>query len=97
MMPRYLALLSVLAIGCSGGGETAVIGFANSNNTLNTGGIAEEVAKALAESGATPVVTDAMIADVFAAILERAREGDAEAALIILELAEEQRDAEDED
>ena len=91
-----LFLTGVLAIGCSGGGETAVIGFANDGNTLSTDGNAEEVAEALADSEATPVVTDDMIAQIFGAILNHAREGDPEAALIVLKVAEAQREAEEE-
>ena len=49
----------------------------------------------LAENEATPTVTDKMIADIFGAILKGAREGNPEAALIVLKVAEEQREAED--
>ena len=92
----FIACLLVLqTVGCSGGGETAVIGFNNHGNTLGIAGLAEELADALADLEVTPSVSDEMIADVFAAILERARQGDAEAALIILMVAEEQREAED--
>lgn len=88
-------VLALEALGCSGGGETAVIGFANDNNTLGEGGVADEVAEALAESEGTPRVTDEMIAEIFGAILDDAREGDAEAALIVLKVGVEQRDAEE--
>ena len=87
---------SATSAACSGGGETAVIGFANHGNSLGAGDrIPEEVAEALAESGGTPEVTDAMIAEIFGAILNHTREGDPKAALIVLKVAEEQREAEE--
>lgn len=100
-LARMTALLgltcffALAGIGCSGGGRTAVIGFANGGNTLGAGDISDELADTLAGNEATPRVTDKMIADIFAAILKGAREGDPEAALIVLKVAEEQREAED--
>lgn len=49
----------------------------------------------LAESEATPRVTDDMIVEVFTTILKRARDGELEAALVVLEIAEEQREDEE--
>ena len=86
---------ALAGVGCSGGGRTAVIGFGNHGNSLGAGELGEEVAEALADSEATPRVTDKMIADIFGAILKGAEEGNPEAALIVLKVAEEQREAED--
>ena len=88
-------VLALGALACSGGGETAVIGFANDNNTLGVDGLADEVAEALAENQGTPRVTDEMIAEIFGAILDDARQGNSEAALIVLKVAEEQREADE--
>jgi len=87
--------IAVHMVGC-GGGETAVIGFANHGNTLGVGGIADSLGEALAESPGTPEVTDHMIGEIFSALLDKARQGDAEAALVVLTVAEEQREAEEE-
>ncbi len=86
--------LTLMAMGC-GGGETAIVGFANHGNRLTTGGIADELAEALAEHEGTPEVTDDVAAEIFAVILKHAREGNPESALIVLKVAEEQREAEE--
>jgi hypothetical protein len=80
----------ILMLGC-GGGRTAVVGVGNSGNRIIEGGLLEEVADALAELPDTPEVTDAMLGQIFGAILERANEGSPEAALVVLFVAEEQR------
>jgi hypothetical protein len=84
------AAMAVTVLGC-GGGRTAVIGFGNSGNRILENGMLGEVADALAALPGTPEVTDAMVAEIFASILERAHRGDPEAALIVLLVAEEQR------
>lgn len=83
--------LALVVLGC-GGGRTAVVGLGNSDNRIVEGGMLEEVAEALAEHPGTPQVTDEMLARIFSAILGRATQGDPEAALIVLQVAEEQRD-----
>ena len=87
-----LATGAVAILGC-GGGDTAIVGLGNSGNRIVENGMLEEVAGALAEHPATPVVTDQMVAEIFPAILHRANAGDPEAALIVLLVAEEQRKA----
>jgi hypothetical protein len=86
-------LASLLALGsaCGGCGDTAIVGLGNGGNHITTDPIAK-VADALAELEATPEVTDEMIARVFSAILEKAQAGEPEAALIVLRVAEEQRE-----
>lgn len=84
-----LGMLSASVTGC-GGGE--IVGIGNSGNRIGEG-VPEEVAEALAKHPETPRVTDAELTRIFAAILERATGGDPEAALIVLRVAEEQREA----
>jgi len=89
-----LALCSA-AVAC-GGGRTAVVGLGNSSNRIVEGdGIVQDLAEALAQSPATPKIDDEMLAEIFDTILENARDGDAEAALIVLRVAEQQREAAD--
>ena len=90
---RGLAGVFCLAVLGCGGGKTAVIGLGNSDNRIAAGSVLDEVADALAEHPHTPMITDEMLAEIFAGILSRANEGDPEAALIVLQVAEEQRDA----
>ncbi len=88
--------ISALTISC-GGGRTAVIGVGNSGNRIfEADAIAEAVAEALARNESTPAVSDETLAEVFGAILAHAREGDTEAVLIVLKVAEQQRAAGDE-
>ncbi|MDJ0851056.1 MAG: hypothetical protein QNK04_22010 [Myxococcota bacterium] len=85
-----IAAALALLVGC-GGGRTAIVGLGNGGNRIVEGGMLEEVAEALAESPATPEVTDAMITEIFGAVLRRAKEGEPEAALVLLLVAEERR------
>lgn len=88
------ALAGVLCVGflACGGGKTAFVGLGNSGNRVLEGGMMlEEVAEALSKHPGTPEVTDQMLGDIFSAILRRANEGEPEAALIVLRVAEEQR------
>ena len=96
-MTVSLALSGGLALGAMGcgGGETAIVGFGNHDNRMSTGGLDEELVEALAEHPGTPEITDDVVAEIFAVILEHAREGDAESALIVLKVAEEQRETEE--
>ena len=86
-----MASLLVLASACGGARDTAIIGLGNGGNHITADPIAK-VANALAELEATPDVTDEMIVRVFSAILEKAEAGEPEAALIVLRVAEEQRE-----
>ena len=79
--------LCVTVMAC--GGE--VVGIGNSGIRIGSGGVLEEVAVVLAQSSGTPEVTDAFVAKIFSAIVDRATEGDPEAALIVLSVAEAQR------
>jgi hypothetical protein len=85
-----LGMLSASVAGC--GGE--IVGIGNGGNRIGQGAT-EEVAEALAKHPGTPRVTDAELTRIFAAIFERATDGDPEAALIVLRVAEEQREADE--
>ncbi len=93
--PRLgLAVALLLATSGCGNGETAVVGVGNGGNTFYQEGLADELAEALAEYQGTTEVTDEILGEIFGSILDRARAGDTEAALIVLRVAEEQREAE---
>ena len=79
--------LSVSLAAC--GGE--IVGIGN-NGTFVAGGTLEEVARVLADHPETPQVADEVLAEIFSAILGRAKRGDPEAALIVLRVAEKQRE-----
>lgn len=82
-----VGVLSASVAAC--GGE--VVGIGNSGNRIVEGGVLGEVAEALAENPGTPRVTDEVLAQIYSAILGRATQGDPEAALIVLQVAREQR------
>ncbi len=86
------AAAALLAASC-GGGRTAIVGLGNGGNRIIEGGMLDEVADALAEYEGTPRVSDETLVQVFAAVLSRATRGDPEAALIVLRVAERQREA----
>jgi hypothetical protein len=87
-------LLAVaLAAGCAGGGDTVIGGLGNSGNHIGTAALWGSLAKALAAHEATPQVSDDEVRQIFAAIRGHAMEGQVEAALIVLKVAEEQRSA----
>jgi len=86
-----IGVLGVSIVAC--GGE--VVGIGNSANRIGGGDVLKDVAHALAEQPATPTITDEMLAQIFSAILGRAAQGDAEAALVVLKVALEQRQTDD--
>ena len=94
---RWLCLAIALLLGTPGcgGGKNTINGFGNGGNTFSQAGLAQELAEALAEYQGTPKVSDQMLGEIFGSILERAKTGAAEAALIVLKVAEEQREAEE--
>jgi hypothetical protein len=83
----FLVILTTSVVAC--GGE--IVGIGNGGNRIFEGGVLGEVTEALAEHPGTPQVTDAMLSQIFSAILGRATQGDPEAALIVLQVAREQR------
>ncbi len=89
-----LLALSFLLSACGGGaGRVAFVGIGNSGNkVVDEGALAEEIASVLVELDATPSVSDHAVAEVFDAMLAQARQGNAEAALIVLHVARMQRE-----
>lgn len=85
-----LSVLLLVTSGC-GGGETAIVGLGNSGNKFVAAEGTEDLADTLVETGGIPEVTDEMLTEIFSAILEQARAGDAKAALVIAHVADEQR------
>ena len=78
------------SVGCFGGGE--IVGIGNSGNrTTGAGELMEDVADALAANRSTPRITDEMLVEIFSAILGRASRGDPGAALVVLQVAQQQR------
>ena len=83
----FVGILSASLAAC--GGE--IVGIGNSGNRIVATDLLGQVAEALAENPETPQVTNATLARIYTAILGRATQGDPEAALIVLEVAREQR------
>jgi hypothetical protein len=80
-------ILLLFVLGC--GGE--IVGMGNSGNVIGADAL-DRVAEALAESPAIPAVSDDDLRAAFSAIRENALKGDPDAALVLLLVAEEQRD-----
>ena len=94
-MAAWLALLSVsFTSGCTGGGDTVISGLGNSDNHIGTDAIWESLADELADFEGTPSVSNEDLKSVFDVIRRHALEGELEAALVLLKLAEEQREPE---
>ena len=91
---RYLALALALglAAGCDfiGGGDTIVRG---NGNVVAKDEVLSRVAAALARFESTPEVSDEDIEAVYAVIREQALAGEMRAALVVLRVAERQREA----
>ncbi len=84
-----------LAGGCTGGGETVISGLGNSGNRFGTEVLWEALGHELATRDATPPVTDEELLQLYSAIKRRALEGELEPALVVLRVAEEQRESDD--
>jgi hypothetical protein len=82
-----------VAAGCTGGGDTVISGIGNSGNRIGADSWAE-VAEQFAAHAAIPPVTDAEIERMFGAIRAKALEGDLDSAMVVLKLAEQQREVE---
>ncbi len=92
------AALCAVALSCGGGaGQNAIVGLGNSGNLMSGADeVAMSIARALARIETTPAVSDEAVGEIFEAILTRARDGNSEAALIMLSLAQTQREPEEE-
>jgi len=82
-------LLLVATLAC--GGENVVAGFGNQGNTFGGEEIAR-VAEELAKAPTTPAVSDDDLRAVYSAIRENALQGDPKAALVLLLVADKQRE-----
>ena len=92
-MAAWLALLSVsFASGCTGGGDTVISGLGNSDNHIGTAAIWESLADELADFEGTPSVSNEDLKGIFDVIRRHALEGELEAALVLLKLAQEQHE-----
>lgn len=74
-----------------GRGDALISGVGNSGNRIYTNDTVTELAAALAASAETPAVADEWLEAAFEALVEKAKKGDLEAALLLLKLAEQQR------
>lgn len=98
-MRDRIALVAAIALGLAlsscGGGKTAVVGIGNTGNNMGEGlEQAEELAELFIESGAAPAVEDAVLGEIYRSFERQARKGDVQAALVVLAIAAEQREAE---
>jgi hypothetical protein len=92
-MRRALWITTLLLVaGCTGGGETVVSGIGNSGNRIRTDAVVDDVAHALAEQPGIPEVLDDDVLAAYESIRARAREGELQATLVLLELAALQRE-----
>jgi len=83
-----------VVVGCTGGGDTVISGLGNSGNYIGKAALWNLLADQFAQHPATPAVTDEEIEQIYGVIRENALEGDLNAALVLLTLAEEQREDE---
>jgi hypothetical protein len=90
-----MGILSLAAIKRTSDGGSIIIGAGNSGNRINANTAPDQVAAAIAAHPDTPEITDELLAEVFNAIRERAREGDLEAALVLFRIADKQRPSPD--
>lgn len=96
---QRLAWLSLLGTFCLaivrtffGKGGTLISGVGNSGNRIMTNDVVNELASALAAYENAPTISDDSLNDVFAALMQKAKSGDLEAVLLLLKVAERQRD-----
>jgi hypothetical protein len=73
------------------GGDSVIRGMGNSANRIYVDPVRDELAAAIAAHEGAPAITAEELAETFAAIRQRAREGDLEAALVLFRVAEMQR------
>jgi hypothetical protein len=93
----HLLLLGVAAATLACGiGDDVVTGFGNGGNRFYANPVMDDLAEQLANNSVVPPVTDEMLRAAFDAIATRAASGDADAALILFRVAEEQRKADSE-
>jgi hypothetical protein len=95
---RWLILCAALTmlLGCDfiGGGETVVKG---NDNLVVADSTRNQIARALSRLEAIPEVTDAELEQMYGVVHDKALEGDFEALLVVLRLAEFQRAPQEEE
>lgn len=85
-------LAAFLAMAC-GGGKGSIIGVGNSGNDQGAiSEVAEDLGEGLAATNAIEPISDETLNEIYQALLAKARQGDIEAALTIVELAAAQRE-----
>lgn len=90
-MRFVVVLMAVLLAGCDfiGGGDTIVKG---DGNVVAKDEMLDRVARALSQFEATPEVTDEDIQALYRVIREQAMAGELDAALVVLKVAQHQRE-----
>ena len=89
-----LGLAMLMATGC-GGGKNSFVGVGNSGNRIFEDEL-EQVAEQLHAWPGVPQVSEQDLGRIYQALVQRAREGNPQAARIVLALAELQREAREE-
>ncbi len=87
-----LLFLGTVAMVTSSRGSL-ISGFVNSAIDIHSSASAGELAQLAVELDAAPEISDRTIRAIVESVLERAKQGDPQAALVALEIAERQRDA----
>jgi hypothetical protein len=75
-----------------GDAEVVVAGVGNSGNTIATGPSTRRLARRAIERDVAPPVDDAMLQATVRALIDRAKQGDVEAAAFVFELNAQQRE-----
>ena len=88
--------LSVVS-GCTGGGETVISGLGNSGNYIGKDDEVSMLANALARQTVVPLVSDDEIISLYKNVQAQALSGDFKASIVMLRLANHQRQKEEED
>jgi len=90
-----LGLAMLMATGC-GGGKNSFVGIGNSGNRIFEDEL-EQVAEQLHTWPGVPQVSEQDLGRIYQALVQRAREGNPQAARVVLALAELQREARQKD
>ena len=87
--------ITLMLAGCTGGGDTVISGLGNSGNRIRTDAVVDDVVRALVQHSATPEVSDDDLMRSYQAIRSHALEGELQASLVLLQLAAQQREADE--
>ena len=89
----FVSLMSFLGSTASEGDLISIRGVGNSGNTVYSSSARRRAIKALGLDRGVPEITDAMLREMVASVVERAAKGEPEAVDFVLELARAQREA----